>query len=324
MKNEILPETNVLLVMPDAEDLMFVKQTLLSAFRHYVVTEAESLSGARWFVTHRKFAVALVDLELGAEAVMDFVRFISRQSSHFDEDESQQGIPSIVLTGYETPSIESCILETDIADSLNKFELTPALLHRSIRYAVRDFERLQALKRLAHYDPLTGLANRNLLYEHLLYAIERGGRQQELSAVFFLDLDRFKWINDSFGHDVGDKVLCEFAWRLKQAIRKSDFAARLGGDEFVIVAENLSSDSVVLVAEKIIHAMRTPLDIGGNIISLTTSIGITFFPKGAAIESKDRDAVNQVLREADQALYLAKKLGRNRFCLLEDTHLLSV
>lgn len=323
MKNEILQETNVLLVMADAEDLMFVKQTLLSAFRYYVVTEAESLSSARWFVTHRKFAVALVDLELGAEAVMDFVRFISRQSSHFDEDESQQGIPSIVLTGYETPSIESCILETDIADSLNKFELTPALLHRSIRYAVRDFERLQALKRLAHYDPLTGLANRNLLYEHLLYAIERGGRQQELSAVFFLDLDRFKWINDSFGHDVGDKVLCEFAWRLKQAIRKSDFAARLGGDEFVIVAENLSSDSVVLVAEKIIHAMRTPLDIGGNMISLTTSIGITFFPKGAT-ESKDRDAVNQVLREADQALYLAKKLGRNRFCLLEDTHLLSV
>ena len=314
MKNLNTKTTDILLVMSDPEDLMFVKQTLLSAFTHCVITEAESLSSAKWFFEHRTFAVALVDLELGSEAVMDFVRLLSCERLTNPSQDNLLGIPSIVLTGYETPSIESYILETDIADSLNKFELTPVLLHRSIRYAIRDFERLQALRRLAHYDALTGLANRNLLYEHLSYVIERSIRQTEKSVAFFLDLDRFKWINDNLGHDMGDAVLCEFALRLKQSIRRADFAARLGGDEFVVVAENLSRNNAIALAQKIITTMRIPLLINGQIIPLTTSIGVTFFPE----TDIERDTVNKVLRQADQALYIAKRLGRNQYYLSDE------
>ncbi|MET3116507.1 diguanylate cyclase (GGDEF)-like protein/PAS domain S-box-containing protein [Undibacterium sp. GrIS 1.8] len=164
---------------------------------------------------------------------------------------------------------------------------------------------------LARFDTLTGLPNRNQLNERLAEATARSTRNQRSIAVMFLDLDRFKSINDTLGHHAGDLVLKEFAFRLKGCIRQTDMVGRLGGDEFVIVLEGLNSqEESEIVGSKIIQAMTTPFNIDGNSRIITTSIGI-------AISNTKNSSGEDLLNKADEALYLAKKAGRNIFRSLE-------
>ena len=164
---------------------------------------------------------------------------------------------------------------------------------------------------LARFDTLTGLPNRNQLNERLAEATARSTRNKRSIAVMFLDLDRFKSINDTLGHHAGDLVLKEFAFRLKGCIRQTDMVGRLGGDEFVIVLEGLNSqEESEIVGSKIIQAMTTPFNIDGNSRIITTSIGI-------AISNTKNSSGEDLLNKADEALYLAKKAGRNIFRSLE-------
>ncbi|MFZ6812917.1 diguanylate cyclase domain-containing protein [Undibacterium sp. Rencai35W] len=164
---------------------------------------------------------------------------------------------------------------------------------------------------LARFDTLTGLPNRNQLNERLAEASARSARSKRSMAVMFLDLDRFKSINDTLGHHAGDIVLKEFAYRLKGCIRQTDMVGRLAGDEFVIVLEGLNSQAESeIVGSKIIQAMTAPFNIDGNARIITTSIGI-------AISSNQHSSGEDLLNKADEALYLAKKAGRNIFKSLE-------
>ena len=163
---------------------------------------------------------------------------------------------------------------------------------------------------LARFDSLTGLPNRNQINERMTQASARSQRNQRLMAVMFLDVDKFKSINDTLGHHAGDEVLKEFANRLRHCIRQTDLAGRLAGDEFVIVLEGLNVHSEAqMVAGKIIEAMTTPFDIEGSQRMITTSIGV-------AISSEHNSSADQMLKKADEALYLAKKAGRNNFQVL--------
>ncbi len=164
----------------------------------------------------------------------------------------------------------------------------------------------------ALYDGLTGLANRTLLMDRIEQAIKRSQRQEnKLFALLFLDLDRFKGINDSFGHLVGDQVLVEVAHRFKRCLRYKDTIARLGGDEFVVFVEDLSDiDEAIKLAERIRHTLTQPFILDKGEIFITTSIGIA--PGGGSQTTyPSYNQVTFLLRDADTALYCAKACGRD-------------
>lgn len=167
------------------------------------------------------------------------------------------------------------------------------------------------LYRLAHHDTLTGLPNRLLFRDRLDQALIRSERMQKSVAIMFLDLDRFKQINDTLGHDAGDELLVAVAQRLKQQCRASDTVARLGGDEFVYILDGIGNrQDVSGIAEKIIASMQEPVMVGGHRLDISTSMGIALYPD-------DSSNIDGVIKCADQALYRAKEAGRNTYRFYE-------
>ena len=173
--------------------------------------------------------------------------------------------------------------------------------------AAEIVERRQAEERahgLATRDPLTGLYNRRSLMERLDQAIARANRAGGSLAILFLDMDRFKSINDTLGHDVGDELLIQVASRISGAVRESDVVARLGGDEFVVLMEALPDyPDAAAVARKIVQANAAPCDIASHVLKTSVSIGISVYPQ-------DGDTVQLLMKHADLAMYHAKQQAR--------------
>jgi len=165
----------------------------------------------------------------------------------------------------------------------------------------------ERLSHLAHHDNLTGLPNRLRFTANLEQALETAKRHEHKIALMFLDLDEFKQINDTLGHDIGDKLLIEFSERLKNCVRAEDTVARLGGDEFTIVLTKIAhSEDAGLIADKIVKAIRKPLVLDKQSIDTSTSIGISIYPDDA----KNCEAL---MKSADIAMYHAKAMGKNRY-----------
>lgn len=169
----------------------------------------------------------------------------------------------------------------------------------------------EKLLQLAHYDLLTGLPNRNLLSDRLRQAIAAAKRDKAHLAVMFLDLDSFKPINDTFGHDVGDLLLKEVAKRLSDCVRESDTVSRVGGDEFVLLLPTVVEHDARQVAEKMLHAVTQPFDLRGNTLHVSSSIGIAMYPNHGSEEKL-------LIKNADTAMYRAKQSGRNNFQFFTD------
>jgi diguanylate cyclase (GGDEF)-like protein/PAS domain S-box-containing protein len=171
-------------------------------------------------------------------------------------------------------------------------------------------ERKQLHARLqytAQYDKLTDLPNRGLLYDRVETALARTRRQQGRMSLLYLDLDKFKQVNDTFGHAAGDLLLQEVAQRLKQCVREADTVARIGGDEFVVLLESIQlSEHASIVAEKIRSALSQPITIEGHSLRILPSIGIALYPEHG-------DGVQQLLKHADEAMYFAKNNSHERF-----------
>jgi len=164
------------------------------------------------------------------------------------------------------------------------------------------------LEHLAHHDTLTGLPNRLLLNKKLEYALQISRRSGESLAVIFLDLDRFKDINDTIGHDVGDLLLTDVAQRLNKNVRDSDICARLGGDEFVVVLTQVESpEKIKEKCEQLLHVISRHYSLQGHMLSVFASAGISIYPEHGS-------RVEELIRNADAALHKAKELGRNRYC----------
>lgn len=160
---------------------------------------------------------------------------------------------------------------------------------------------------LAHHDPLTSLPNRILFRDRLQHAMERARRHGQRVSLLFLDLDRFKQINDSLGHEAGDQLLQGAAERLTRCVRHIDTVARLGGDEFAILVEDVDQlQQVAMVAQKILHAFEAPFEVMGRQLRVTTSIGIATAPG-------DGDDVDTLIKNADAAMYHSKERGPNGF-----------
>ncbi len=168
-------------------------------------------------------------------------------------------------------------------------------------------EREAYIQHLAHHDPLTGLPNRNLLRDRVEQAILHARRHEDYVAVLFLDLDRFKHINDTMGHDVGDRLLKAVAGRLRSYVRESDTICRQGGDEFIVVLTDVDHPStVVSIVEKILHGLSESYQLDEYEVIVTPSIGISLFPD-------DSQDIDELIGHADAAMYHAKDLGRGNY-----------
>ncbi|PLX91540.1 MAG: hypothetical protein C0620_11065 [Desulfuromonas sp.] len=166
----------------------------------------------------------------------------------------------------------------------------------------------EKLTRLAHHDPLTGLPNRNLFFDRLEHALHDAKRHGRIFALLYLDLDKFKPINDTLGHEFGDQALREVSQRLNKTLRSDDTVARVGGDEFIIILNGLpDSAATEPLAEKVVKAVLAPLKMGSLTHQLGASVGISMFPR----DGKDMDTL---ISQADKAMYAAKKSGGNGYC----------
>ena len=165
----------------------------------------------------------------------------------------------------------------------------------------------RSLQRLAHHDPLTGLPNRILLLDRLKQSIKKIKRIKKYTALLYIDLDKFKEINDSLGHNAGDKVLKSVAKRLLDSVRAVDTVARIGGDEFIVIMESVSDiEDVKKVAEKLNHSLQQSVNINTHELFVTSSIGISLSPD-------DSEDPEELIKKADAAMYRSKQQGRNTY-----------
>jgi diguanylate cyclase (GGDEF)-like protein/PAS domain S-box-containing protein len=217
------------------------------------------------------------------------------------------------IRGRETSAIKKNGEEFPMEISISEMVLGG---HRYFIGIVRDItERKkteQKIAHLAHYDYLTDLPNRALMLDALDHSVAQAKRNKHKVAVLFIDLDGFKQVNDSLGHDAGDLLLKGVSGRLRQTIRGSDTVARVGGDEFIVVLDNVGSDrNAALVADKIIMSLSDAFDLEGTSSFIGASIGISLYP------DDEKDSI-KLIKLADEAMYLAKQSGKNTYRFYRD------
>ncbi|MBR9869916.1 MAG: EAL domain-containing protein [Gammaproteobacteria bacterium] len=279
----------------DPADFLILDELLLGSTRfRYELSHFGSFDEVRQELLAPECDVFLVDYFLGRDTAGDILREARR--AHCE-------VPIVVLTGADSPTLDDEVLELGAADFLPKDEISLPLLERTVRHAIRHKEAELELQRLAKRDPLTGLGNRLLFEEILESSLARCKRSGGKLAVLFLDLDRFKEINDSLGHPTGDLLLLLISDRLKAVVRESDFIARIGGDEFTILIDELHSvDDALIVAQKIVRALAHPSPVGGHELNITASVGVALYPENG-------DTPIKLMQKADIALYEAKRKG---------------
>ena len=213
----------------------------------------------------------------------------------------------ILMTGHGGEKVAADALRAGAMDYLIKDSLTAENLARSLRYVCERKKSHEALQELALSDPLTGLANRNDFNRRLDDALKIANREGTSIALMLLDLDKFKNINDTFGHLIGDEFLKLVADVLNETTREIDTVARFGGDEFAVILTNLkNTERVAQAAERIVRSLSKPITIDGCLIKSGTSAGISLYPK-------DATEIEELFEYADKALYAAKADGRNNF-----------
>ncbi len=289
----------VLLVEDDADDAEFLRLSLL---RHNTkpidITRTDRISEAQRLLRSDRFDVVLLDLHLpdasGAECVARL-------------KQADNEVPIVVLSGTGDEDYTVDILNRGVQDYLVKWEGDGRIILRAIRYAIERKRAEAKLNYLARYDSLTGIPNRQFLRERLEGATTRALNTGREIALLLLDLDRFKMVNDSLGHEFGDDLLRAVVQRLLSSIRGGDVLARLGGDEFAVLLEDIESRmDIETVASGIVSRFHEPFQLSGRQVSVTASVGITVYP----VDNPDPVAL---LNNADIAMYQAKEQGRNSF-----------
>nr|CAX83921.1 putative response regulator receiver [uncultured bacterium] len=243
------------------------------------------------------------------------------------EHERTRHIPVIIVTAMNDPEAETRGFAAGAMDFLTKPVNPPAVRARvgvhlalkqqrdaleqanqALTEEIRERRHLEELLReQAEFDALTGLPNRKLFHDRLEQAILMGVRNHRVFALLFVDLDRFKWVNDTLGHDAGDALLIEMSRRLKSVVRKSDTVARLGGDEFTVILVDILHESMAeLVARKILEQLVQPVTLKGQEVAISGSVGIAIYPV-------DGDSAVHLVKHADVAMYQAKESGRNAY-----------
>jgi diguanylate cyclase (GGDEF)-like protein len=215
-------------------------------------------------------------------------------------------VPVLMVTMSEDPQSVERAFDAGVTDYVTKPVHMPVLRKR-VEYLLKAGAAERHIRHLAFHDTLTGLPNRMLLADRLSQAIEQSKRMSRSVAVMFIDLDQFKWVNDTLGHDAGDDLLRIVAARLSACVRASDTVARLGGDEFVLVLDSLRGpEDATRVAQKLLDTIQAPMTVSGREVRVGGSIGIAVYPS-------DGEDVEQLMKHADTAMYRAKEGGRNQY-----------
>jgi len=222
-------------------------------------------------------------------------------------------IQEVFSVGYAEAEARLVTIDNGVRDfsfTGQRFKVDGAIYLVGYGVDITELKRVWSqLEHLATHDRLTGLPNRNLFFDRLQHGLDKAARRGEHLAVLFVDLDNFKQINDSFGHQMGDLLLSQVADQLRACTRKQDTVSRLGGDEFTVIVEDIrvsSEEIVAATAERIIKAIAAPFDLGGREALLSASVGIAFYPK-------DGEDMATLLRSADTAMYKAKEIGKNNY-----------
>ncbi|MGX5173541.1 diguanylate cyclase domain-containing protein [Aliikangiella sp. IMCC44653] len=296
-------QLKILVVDDDDVDRILIRELLSKVSQSEVtVVEASTLEEAKRKIGSEEFDAFLIDYLLGHVNGTEFIHEAKAIGCK---------TPIIVITGVEDEKLDNEVIQAGASDYIPKSELSPALLERTIVHAIDRRVESEKLEQLVKQDPLTGLANRTLFNTNLENAMARANRNKAQLAVMLLDLDRFKDINDSLGHLVGDELLECVASRLTDTVRTEDIVARLGGDEFSLLLENVESlNSVSRIAEKILKALSTPMQIEEHEIVISASIGISIYPQAG--QSRE-----EILKNADLALYQVKEKGRNGYHIFD-------
>jgi len=262
------------------------------------LTHVTRLSEAMSHLEENEHDIVLLDLSLPDAQGLRTVKDVLSQ---------HPGLPIVVLSGMDDEAIAVQAVQAGAQDYLVKGMGDGNLLIRSLRYSIERKQTEERLSYLAQFDHLTGLANRTLFNDRLAQAISWADRNDHLVALLFLDLDHFKSINDSLGHNAGDRLLITVADRLKSCVRKTDVVSRFGGDEFTVILEGLTAaKDAASVAQKILEALLPPFDLDGHEVYVTASLGISMYPH-------DGGTTDELLRYADTAMYRAKEQGRNTY-----------
>ena len=289
-----------LLLIEDDEDDFILTQAMLREVHgsDYVLDWVSDWQDAITQLSHEAHDVYLVDYRLGARNGLDLVTEAQARGCT---------APIIMLTGQGNRELDLEAMKAGASDYLVKSEISAPLLDRAIRYALERKRGQQRLTEMAQFDQLTRLANRALFLDYLGRAMARADRQRQPIALLYLDLDRFKIINDTYGHEVGDALLIRVAERLQHCVRASDLVARLGGDEFTVVIDGVSDPKILShFADRILAALREPIKVGPYELATAASIGIAVYPE-------DGDTQDELIRAADEAMYRAKESGAGCF-----------
>jgi len=289
--HELLGDDQVALRLLDRADPGFtnivssvgVSRELLANTRRTPVTSG---AGGRAIVEDR--LVTIENYEDAPGVIEEYAEAQVRAAMAAPVHENGRPIGSIVVASYRK--------DREYTDT--EAEMLLALAHHA-SMALNDAKVLDEMRHLAYHDPLTGLPNRVLFAEHLERALANAGRSGAPLAVLFLDLDRFKLVNDSLGHAIGDRLLVAVGERLRKCLRAADLAARLGGDEFAVLAENTKRHGVTSLAENLRAVFSDPFYVEGHEITISASMGV-------AVDQGGKASADALLRNADLAMYRAK------------------
>jgi len=298
----------VLLVEDNDVDSQLTQDLLTEwSIEEFKITRTTTLGEGLGLLSRERFDAVLLDLSLPDGFGLATVRQVHATSPT---------IPVVVLSGVSDQTLALQAVQQGAQDYLVKGQGHPELLARAVRYAIERKRAEEHLTYLAQYDHLTGLVNRSLFRDRLIQAMARSKRMQQSIGLMLLDLDRFKAVNDTFGHDMGDELLKAVSERLKACVREVDTVARMGGDEFTIILEGVTSEeNILMVAKRITESIAMTFELKGQHISIGISIGITIYPH-------DDHPVDELLKHADTAMYRAKQQGGSAFHLhqVSDTH----
>lgn len=289
----------LLLVEDDHKEALMINNMLKEGLQNqYTLEQRLSVSEALDLAQRQSFQAIILDLHLPEgktfESIPQFIQYCPEA-------------PILILSSVEDEDQAILAVKSGAQDYLIKGQTSSSTLCRAIRYAMERHRATQRITQLAHYDHLTGLANRGLFYERLNYAVARCNRNDMALALMFLDLDHFKAINDTLGHECGDSLLKTVATRIKKCIREIDTGVRLGGDEFAVLLEQIVSvEDVAAVAQRVLQLLAQPIIVNHHQLQITGSLGITIYPWDSANPQ-------ELLSHADAAMYRAKAQGGNNY-----------
>ena len=290
-------QKKVLLLEDDDFDAAVTRELLEKCCRRpFAVERCKLLSEACRHLARGEFLAVLVDMNLPDSNGLDTVREVHQANPE---------TPIVVLSGTDDSSIAVAALGIGAQDYLPKTALDSRALERVIQYSISRKQKENDLTTKAYYDSLTGLGNRALLYDRWRRGLSRSRRAERQVGVLVVDVDNFKSVNDTHGHEAGDLLLMHLSGRLTAYVRSTDIVARLGGDEFVVVLENVRSKREVdLVRDKLMNNVNYSLAANGKKITYSVSIG------SAIIDPDTEEDLMLAMRAADADMYQRK--GRTK------------